>query len=203
MHPGLRGRDRGEPDSAGFFRQYLRHPRQVGSVAPSSRALGHAMLHGLPDRSPRLVVEYGSGTGAFTRLMLKRFAPLPACRIVAVEPNPVFQRHLRRHYPEIRVIGDRAANVTRYIEPDLGAVDLVVSGVPFSFMPFDQVTETVRVTSRLLRDGGHFRAFVYHHTYWLPRVTVLRRLLRRSFRRVETTAVWANFPPAIVLQCEK
>ena len=122
---------------------------------------------------------------------------------LAVEPNASFQRHLRRHYPGIRVIGDRAANVIRYLESDLGRVDLVVSGLPFSFMSPDQVAATVQVTARLLRDGGHFRAFVYHHTYWLPRVTALRHLLRRAFRRVETEVVWANFPPAIVLQCEK
>lgn len=185
----------------GFLGQYLQNPREVGSVTPSSRTLGHAMLRGIPWRDARLIVEYGAGTGALTRTILARY-PAPS-QLVAVETNPVFQKHLRRHYPNVTIIPDHAANLSCHMAQQHAQVDLIVSGLPFTFMCPASLASTVDVTERFLRPGGHFRAFLYAHTFWLPKLTLLRRLLRQSFRTVETEMVWANCPPAVVIRCVK
>lgn len=184
-----------------FLRQYLQNPKQVGSVAPSSRALALAMVADLPVDKARLAVEYGPGTGALTGVVLAALPP--ESRLVVVEPNPVFQRHLAQHFPGVGVIPDQASNVTQYLGADVGNVDLVFSGLPCSLMSLSRLVATVRATDQILRPGGHFRSFLYHHTYWLPKLTVLRRLLGKHFRHVDTRPVWANLPPAIVLRCVK
>ncbi len=184
-----------------FLGQVLQNPAQVGSVTPSSRHLARAMVAGVPMSTAGLVVEYGPGTGALTRVLADH---LPATgRLVAMETNPSFCLFLARHFPQIRVIEDDAANAHIHLAGELGTADAIFSGLPSSLMSPAQLAATVQATDLLLRPGGHFRAFLYHHTYWLPKMTFLRRLLQRKFRRVDVVAVWANFPPAMVLRCIK
>lgn len=184
-----------------FLGQVLQNPAQVGSVTPSSRHLTRAMVAGVPVSSAGLVVEYGPGTGALTRVLADA---LPGTgRLVAMETNPAFCLFLARHFPLVRVIGDEAANAHLHLGAELGTADAVFSGLPSSLMTPADLAATVRATDLLLRPGGHFRAFLYHHTYWLPKMTFLRRLLQRRFRQVDVVAVWANFPPAMVLRCIK
>jgi phospholipid N-methyltransferase len=185
----------------GFFGQYLQNPRQVGAVAPSSPTLARVMLGGVPWGSVRRIVEFGSGTGAITRAILDRH-PAPS-HLIAVETNPAFQDHLRQHYPGVTVIPDSAENLSVHMAKEHRHVDLIVSGLPFALMSDAALESTVDVSARFLRRGGHFRTFAYVHCYWLPKLALLRRLLRASFSSVETEMVWANCPPAVVLRCVK
>ena len=50
-----------------FLRQFVQSPRTVGAVLPSSPALARAMLAPIDFASARTIVEFGPGTGAFTR----------------------------------------------------------------------------------------------------------------------------------------
>ncbi len=191
----------GVTDLVDFLGQYLQNPRQVGSLAPSSRKLARAMVKSMPLEEARTVVEYGPGTGALTRLILERLHR--DATYYALEPNPVFQEHLRSHFPRVRVIGDSAECAEVYLGHLAGQVDAVFSGLPFSLMPWDSLTQTLSTTNRLLRSGGYFRTFVYHHIYYLPKLVGLRRLLAHRYREVRAVGVWANLPPAMVVRCVK
>jgi phospholipid N-methyltransferase len=90
-------------DAVYFFRRFLRNPRGVASLVPSSRFLTAAMFAGLPLSDGDVIVEFGPGTGAFTRevrrlrndcahaslnsisswetsAMLRRSSPIEGCR---------------------------------------------------------------------------------------------------------------------------
>lgn len=188
-------------DLVGFVGQYLQNPRQVGSLTPSSRTLARTMTDALPLGEVRTVVEYGPGTGALTRRILPCL-PADAC-YYALEPNPVFQQHLQSHFPRVRVIGDGAERAEAHLGHLNGQVDVIFSGLPFSLMPWTSLTQTISTANRLLRPGGHFRTFVYHHIYYLPKLIGLRRLLSRAYEDVRSVPVWANLPPAMVVQCVK
>jgi phosphatidylethanolamine/phosphatidyl-N-methylethanolamine N-methyltransferase len=188
-------------DFMGFLGQYLQNPRQVGSLAPSSGILARAMVQALPLHDLRVVVEYGPGTGALTRLILDR---LPAdARYYALEPNAVFRARLRARFPRVLVIDDAAEHANTHLGHLTSEVDAVFSGLPFSMMSWPSLTRTLAVTNRLLRPGGHFRAFVYHHIYYLPKLIALRKLLSSRYQDVRTARVWANLPPAVVVSCIK
>ncbi|MFN0317310.1 MAG: class I SAM-dependent methyltransferase [Burkholderiales bacterium] len=183
------------------LKQYLKNPRQVGAVTPSSAALAKAMLRGISWDKMGRIVEFGPGTGAITRAILDRLPD--ADQLVAVETNPVFREHLRRAYPGVRIIPDAAANLSHHLPHMHLGVDLIVSGLPFALMTDAALENTVEVASRFLRRGGHFRTFAYAHSYWLPKLSLLRRRLKRSFRVIDTETIWANCPPAVVLRCVK
>ncbi len=159
------------------------------------------MLDGIPRNEVHRIVEFGSGTGAITQEILARH-PAPA-QLIAVETNPTFREHLRIRFPGITIIPDDAANLSDHLAHQHEQVDLIVSGLPFALMSDASLESTIAVSERFLRPGGHFRTFAYVHCYWLPKLALLRRLLRTSFRTVETEVVWANCPPAVVLRCVK
>lgn len=188
-------------DRVGFLGQYLQNPRQVGSLTPSSGALARAMVRELPLDATRTVVEYGPGTGALTRSILEGL-PMDA-RYFALEPNPVFRDQLRARFPRVQVIDGGAERAESHLGHLTGQVDAVFSGIPLSIMSCTSLMRTLANTSRLLRPGGCFRIFLYHHIYYLPKVVGLRKLLARHFQDVRAQRVWANLPPAVVVSCIK
>src|SRR5512138_541976 len=71
-----------------FARNFLKHPRMVGSVVPSSRFLIERMLSKVDWARSELVLEYGPGVGIFTSAILRRLRP--DAKLVAIEMNPAF-----------------------------------------------------------------------------------------------------------------
>ena len=55
--------------------RFVRSPRTVGAVAPSSRALAEEMVQGLDLSGAANVVELGPGTGVVTRAIAERLGP--------------------------------------------------------------------------------------------------------------------------------
>ena len=50
-----------------FLREYISAPDTIGAIAPSSRYLAAAMTVSIDFDKARCIVEYGAGTGVFTR----------------------------------------------------------------------------------------------------------------------------------------
>ena len=80
-----------------FVRGFVARPRQVGAIMPSSPRLAAAMVQGLKLTPTGSVIEFGPGTGPFTRALL---AAQPAGgRYLGIELDPEFHAHLRQHFP--------------------------------------------------------------------------------------------------------
>ena len=85
-------------ETAGFSYEFIRHPKGVGSVIPSSRMLAKAMRRTAQDYGApnSLIIEAGAGTGAITRELVAHF---PANRLLINEVNPRLARRLRDRFP--------------------------------------------------------------------------------------------------------
>src|ERR671939_135766 len=83
-----------------FLWGFIRHPKAVGSVVPSSRYLASAVARAVP-REARCVAELGPGTGPITRALLARLGPEAA--LLALEIDPGFCTVLRRALPDHRL----------------------------------------------------------------------------------------------------
>lgn len=79
-----------------FLKQYLRNPRSIGAIAPSSPALARAMVDAANLAAARVIVEFGPGTGVFTEELVARRRP--GTRIIAIELNPDFFRQLQLRF---------------------------------------------------------------------------------------------------------
>src|SRR5690348_16782356 len=119
-----------------FAKNFLQHPKMLGSLIPSSRFLVDRLLNKINWKRARTVVEYGPGVGTITGRILQRMSP--DARLVVFEMNEDFVRHLNRAYPDRRlhVVHGSAENV--YCELDrlkLAGADYIISGIPFTTMP--------------------------------------------------------------------
>jgi len=206
---------------AAFLREFIKAPHVMAAVAPSSRRLGDAMVRGLDLAAARTIVEYGPGTGTFTRAVLDRLDTAwfatpdradtdPAAsprRFIAIEFNKTMAEILQHAHPEVTLVNDSAENVAsicdaRGIRP--GEVDVILSGLGWPSFDDGFRTRTLEATAAMLRPGGEFRTFGYHVGLLMRGAWHFRSEVRRLFREVHIgRIVWGNMPPAFVYRCIK
>ncbi len=200
----------GRAHSESWFREHLfllarfvRHPRTVGSVAPSSAALARAMIAGLDLEAPVRLVELGPGTGPFSHVIAKKIGP--AAKYLAVEIDPVFAQRMQERCPGLECVCASAAELPALAaERGLSPVDHIVSGLPFASLPAAITQQVLDGIERVLRPGGTFTTFQYAHAHGLPPAAAFRRDMSRRLGREPTRrlVVW-NLPPAYVLTWQR
>ena len=142
-----------------FLQGFLRRPREVGSIVPSSRFLERRVIRCARIREADLVVELGPGTGGTTRALLR--AMRPDARLLAIEINPRFATLLARSgEPRLLVHQGSAEELPEALAVHgLGHPDVIVSGIPFSTMAREVGTGILRAVHDSLEPGGRFVAY--------------------------------------------
>ena len=179
-----------------FLLEYLRSPRTVGAVAPSSERLAVKMVSNIDFENSKCIVEYGPGTGVFTDKIIERKKKETV--LILLEYNKVFCKQLEERYNEIDniiIINDSAENVDMYLEKyKIRNVDYVVSGLPFASLPKNISNRILKKTKNILKKDGLFITFQY---------TLLKKeFIAGYFTKIELERVVLNVPPAYVLKCE-
>jgi phospholipid N-methyltransferase len=177
-----------------FARNFLRYPKVLGSVVPSSPFLVDQVLRHVDWGPARCIVEYGPGVGTFTEVMLRRMAP--EAELVAIELNHEFVEFLRSRYPDPRlhVVHGSALDVDGVLRK-LGRTraDAIVSGIPFSTIGPELRASILRHTSQALGPDGRFLVYQFSRAV-LPH-------LREHFRDVREEFVPLNILPARIYRC--
>ena len=142
-----------------FFREFLKHPLQIGSVIPSSRFLEQRVLKTAELSTAKTVVELGAGTGGTTRAILRAMAP--QAKLLCIEINPHFYGMIR-HIEDERLIahlGNACELQEILCNYGLGAADVIISGIPFSTMSQSTGADILSAISRALGPKGRFVAY--------------------------------------------
>lgn len=179
-----------------FFRGFLKSPKNVGSVIPSSRYMERSIIgYARPDHV-RVVVELGPGTGGTTRALLGAMSA--DARLLAIDLDP--------HFTEIvSAIGDprliphtgSAADLGEILhQHGLASADVVVSGIPFSTMPKPVGESIIQAVHDALAPSGAFVAYQFR-----PEVARLAEPVFGSASRTEM--VMRNIPPMRIWRWEK
>jgi phospholipid N-methyltransferase len=178
-----------------FLRDFLRRPKEVASIVPSSRFLERRLVRAADPGAAQTVVELGPGTGGTSRALLR--AMRPGARLLVVEINPRFAKLLRATIGDSRLVvheGDARALGAILREHGLPAPELVVSGIPFSTMPREAGLEVVEAVRNVLAPGGRFVAYQVR-----DRVEVLGR---QVFGRPRVQVELLNVPPMRIYRWE-
>jgi len=190
-------------NAALFLRQFAHSPRTVGAVLPSSAALARTMLAPIDFAAARTVVEFGPGTGAFTRAIAARLAP--GSRYLGIELNAAFARELAGTFPGLSFVQGSVADLLPILSAHgIASVDAVVCGLPWATLPTSLQKTVFAAMDRALVPGGVFVTFGYLQSLVLPAAWALRQQLRRNFAEVtRTPVVWGNVPPAFAYICRR
>jgi phosphatidylethanolamine/phosphatidyl-N-methylethanolamine N-methyltransferase len=186
-----------------FWAAALRHPGQVGAIAPTSEAMAELLTRVVPRSGTPVVVELGPGTGAVTGVIDDRLPP--DARHFAVELDPEMAAFLARTHPGMQVIeGDAAKLGALLAEHGVNHADAVVSGLPWSL--FDDWTQAAILDqiADVITPDGAFTTFAYRHGLALSAARRFRRALHDTFEEVLVTGtVWRNVPPAFAYVCRR
>jgi phospholipid N-methyltransferase len=186
-----------------LFARFLRHPRTIGAIAPSSAALAVAMVDTFDLGGAIRVVELGPGTGVFTAALVARLGP--AARLLAIDREPAFIARLRDRWPHVEAVCDSAAALPALASArGLLPVDVIISGLPFASLPQATTQEILDGIQTALRPGGSFSTFQYVHAYRFPAAVAFRRSISERMRsQPGRRLVMRNVPPAYVLNWTK
>jgi len=184
-----------EPGAWTFFRQWLRNPRAIAALSPSSRQLAKHMIEQLP-HGARRVIELGGGTGVFTQALIAHGIHPEA--LLVVELNEELHQLLHQRFPKVHVVcGDAQAlkSIVHANGFDVdGKVDAVISGLGLLSMSRATQRAILKGVFAVLGDEGRFIQFTYG-----PASPVSRELLNELDLNVNRASIaWMNVPPATV-----
>jgi phosphatidylethanolamine/phosphatidyl-N-methylethanolamine N-methyltransferase len=176
-----------------FFRQWLRAPRRMGSVAPSSHHLARAMARQIPAQAlaeKSAIVELGGGTGSITRGLLE--AGVKADRLFVVERDPTLAELLRSRFTGAHVLCGDATSLPALLQPfGIHRVGAIVSGLPLLLFPEPVLAQLVDACFALLGSAHPLIQFTYG---------LKSPLASQSERLTARRVAWVprNLPPAFV-----
>lgn len=183
-------------DSLLFFSAFLKHPKEIGSVMPSSKFLVNKLLEGVDFGNAKCIVEFGPGTGCITAEILKRARK--DCNVLCFEINEDMHNYLKNNLKDKRLtlVNDSAENIKKHVKKlNIEKVDYVVSGLPFSNLSDRKKCVIIKETKNTLRDNGKFVIYQF--------VSSIKKVLAYYFSTVYTKFIPLNIPPVFIYVCEK
>ncbi len=175
-----------------FLKQYIKDPRKIGAVAPSSRRLADSMMQPVDFQSASCIVEFGPGTGVFTDELLRRRKK--DTLLVLIEQNMTFCRMLRKKYrgqKNMKIVHGSAENTVSILKKcGCAHADYIVSGLPFTSLPAEVSLRIFGAVKRVIGQEGTFITFQY--------TMVKRKFFEEHFAFKDCIHVMRNLPPAYV-----
>lgn len=179
-----------------FFIEFIKHPRKIGAVAPSGKALAKKMMQSIDFGSAKVIVEYGPGTGVFTTELLRRRKKNTA--LILIEQNEIFCHELLRKFAgesNFHIVHGNAERVKKYLKKyGFSESDYIISGLPFSSLPTETSERILNATSKAIGKHGSFITFQYS--------LVKKKFFEEYFDISNCLKEIKNLPPAYVFVME-
>ncbi|MEV5412275.1 methyltransferase domain-containing protein [Thermopolyspora sp. NPDC052614] len=190
-------------DTRTFLAAILRRPKELGAIAPSSKALAKRAAVPVPTTGSPLVVELGPGGGVITDQIRSRL-PVDG-RLLAVEYSGEMVRHLRETRPWLEIIHGDAMRLGDLMRAEgVRQADVIVSTLPWTLFDDAAQARLLRQITALLAPGGTFCTVLTLTAWPFPNARRFRRRLASAFGEVATTRpVWGNVPPALLYVCAR
>lgn len=170
---------------AGFVQQFIRNPRAIGSITPSSLMLCETMARAADWSRVVRSAELGAGDGVLTKILLQHLAQDASLDIFEISPQLV---------KKLRQIQDPRLNIYPHSAEHLtGQYDVIFSGLPLLSIPAKIRHLILEKVHETLAPGGVFIQFQY--------TSLTQPELSRYFIW-ERQRVLKNVPPAWVYRCQ-
>jgi phospholipid N-methyltransferase len=178
-----------------FISEVLKSTGTIGALSPSSSFLAKKMLAPINFNQSKCIVEYGPGTGVFTKKLLEKMHP--DAKLLAFEINPAFIEELKQiNDNRLILINDSAEKIAFYLnENGYTSADYIVSSLPFAMIPNDVVHSILTNSDKALSENGKYIQFQYSLN--------AKKKLKEYFSDVCIKFTALNLPPAFIYVCKK
>lgn len=186
-----------------FFFHFLKNPKKVASITPSSQFLTRAIVDAAELSSKKSIVVLGSGTGVLLRPILNNMPDQSL--FFAMEINKKFVDISRKKVPEAIVYHAPAQELKKYLmNHDRETCDCIISALPWSTLDTAVQEEILTDISSPLAEGGFFLTIANIQGLLMPSGKQFKKLLQQHFKTVKRTKIiWRNIMPSIIYVCEK
>lgn len=174
-----------------FFRQWLRSPKSMGSVIPSSRALARAVAAEVAWKPGQYVVELGGGTGAISQGLIER--GIPRDRLIVIELDTALHAYLKERLDGCLVIQGDATRLGEILaRHEVGEVGTVISGLPMVGMPFEFQRAIIEQGFKVMPPGNAMLQYSYSPVPPVPadKLGIEAKIARYVLWNVPPAAVW-------------
>jgi len=178
-----------------FISEVLKSTGTIGALSPSSSFLAKKMLEPIDFKKAKCLVEFGPGTGVFTKKILEKMNS--DAILLTFEINPTFIEELQHIKDErLVIINDSAEKIEVYLNKyNRQSADYIISSLPFAMIPDDVVHNILTNSDTALSEEGKYIQFQYSLN--------AKKKLESYFSKVEINFTFLNLPPAFVYVCEK
>ena len=179
-----------------FGLQFLKNYKQIGSVTPSSPFLTKKMLKSVAFGKTKCIVEFGPGTGVFTKAILNKLNA--DAKLICIELNTTLYEGLKKQFndPRLILIHGSATDLPKYLkENGIQEVDTIISSLPLAAFPIEVKKEVIETAHRVLKSKGRYIQFQY--------TLNAKQDLEDIFDKVNIDFTLFNIPPAFVYRCRK
>jgi phosphatidylethanolamine/phosphatidyl-N-methylethanolamine N-methyltransferase len=169
--------------------------KNVASITPSSRMCVRHVCKKIDFSKDNIIIEYGPGTGVFTKYLLKRLTKDSI--LILFETNQDFVKKLEKIEDKRLVVHNESVEkITEILDPLLiGQVNYIISGIPFSFLEPEVKDSILKQSVQLLKKGGEFLAYQTSGH--------LKEPLRKTFGNLHTEFEILNIPPMMIYEAVK
>lgn len=176
-----------------FLQGFLRNPKRVGSVLPSSKYLAKKIVQSVRWDEVRTIAELGPGTGAITRLIRSQLPK--SATVFLFERDTKMRSNLKKTYPEFMFHSNASYLLKRIKQEHVHQLDSIVCGLPFFNFSREMRQNILSQIHTALRPGGTLVLYQYS--------LHMKKQLAELFEMEKIQFVPFNFPPVFVYVCSK
>jgi phospholipid N-methyltransferase len=177
-------------EGALFIKEFIKSPRTIGAIYPSSRRLAKRMAKEVVVNENDIVIELGAGTGRVTKALLKH--GISPRQLVVIERSPKLADTLRKKFSLVSVIEGNAANLLDLLnEYDQSHIRYIISSLPFRSLLPTITNAVMQQITQLLGSNIKLVQFTYSLRSKQPNYFA-------DFKLLKSSIVWSNIPPARV-----
>lgn len=177
-----------------FLKSFI-SDKDVASITPSSRYCVKKLCNKIDFSNARIFIEYGGGTGVFTKYMLSQMTP--DSQLFVFETNEKFYQLLSEiEDPRLQLFNHSVEDILDLLPAGVvGSADHIISGIPFSFFNWELKIDILNKTLQTLKAKGSFLAYQTSGH--------LKKPLLHSFGNYTTDFCWKNIPPYFIYEAVK
>lgn len=173
-----------------FVKRFLKNPRQLGAVFPSSNSLGSFIAEHVDAKGNSPILELGGGTGSLTKAMLN--CGVAPERLYIIELDPELCAYLKGKFPQCHVVHGCATKLEDLLPKEvIGQIHTTVSGLPLLNMPKEVRKNIMRSCFNIM--GKHSSVLQYTYS---PKASLAAE--EYGLQKEKLGMVLRNVPPATI-----